>query len=73
MIANRFLSRPQWESKLRKAGAIPLEGAGPLNTAEWWRVPGKSPFTVPIEDDQSCEFWALQRICRLQTGKHLWW
>jgi hypothetical protein len=62
MIGDKFLSRSKWEKKLRSIGAIPLDRKGKLNTAEWWRVPGKPPFTVPIEDDGKCEFWAIQRI-----------
>ena len=54
-----------WAAKLRRWGCEPLAGKGPLNTAEWWMGP-KGPFTVPIEgEDDRCEFWALQKICRL--------
>lgn len=63
MIANRLLSRPEWEAKLRRWHCEPLQGKGPLNTAEWWKGHG-GPFTVPVEGDDQCEFWALQRICR---------
>lgn len=41
-----------------------MEGKGPLNTAEWW-IGREGPFTVPIEGEDQCEFWALQRICDL--------
>ena len=63
MIANRLLTRDEWEAKLRQWHCRPMKGKGPLNTAEWWVGP-KGPFTVPIEgEDDRCEFWALQRIC----------
>jgi len=62
MIANRLLSRSEWEAKLRRWGCAPLDGAGPLNTAEWWRGP-KYPFTVPVDDEGYCEFWAIKRLC----------
>lgn len=40
------------ERKLREISAEPLINATSLNTAaEWWRVPGRFPFTVPIELD----------------------
>jgi hypothetical protein len=68
VIRDKFLSRSQWEKKLRDIGAEPLAGKGPLNTAEWWRVPDKTPFTVPIEDDGRCDFWAIHRICKEQGG-----
>ena len=65
MIANRLLSRKEWEAKLRRWKCKPLEGKGQLNTAEWWIGTQGGPFTVPVEgDDDRCEFWALQRICR---------
>lgn len=68
MIANRLLSRDDWDAKLRRWDCQPLEGKGPLNTAEWWL--GKiGPFTVPIEGDDQCEFWALQRLCQIH-GRH---
>jgi hypothetical protein len=66
MLGTKFLSRPQWERKLKKIGAEPVQGATALNSAEWWRVPGKLPFVVPVEDDGSCEYWAIQRICKDQ-------
>jgi hypothetical protein len=65
VIANRLLSREEWEAKLRRWHCRPLEGKGPLNTAEWWIGSKGGLFTVPIEgEDDRCEFWALQRICR---------
>lgn len=64
----RFLSRSQWEKILRGVGAQPLQGKGALNSAEWWHVPGKPPFTVPIEDETGrCDFWAIQKL-REQLG-----
>ena len=65
MIRGRFLSRVEWEAKLRRWGCAPLDGKGPLNTAEWWLGPTKHPFTVPIEgDEDACDFWAIQHLCR---------
>ena len=49
MIAVRMFSREHWEHALRELGCQPLEGLGPLNTAEWWRAPWSFVFTVPIE------------------------
>ena len=63
MLFGRYLSRAQWEKKLRAHGAEPLSGKGRLNTAEWWRVPGRAPFTVPIEGAGRAEFWAIQKLC----------
>ena len=60
---SRYVRRAQWEAKLRRRGCVPLEGKGPLNTAEWWRAPSGPPFTVPIEPDGRCEYWALQKLC----------
>ena len=72
MLFGRYLSRPQWEKKLRAAtGAEPLEGKTGLNTAEWWRTPGRPPFTVPTEPDGRIEFWAFQRICQAQGAPPL--
>jgi len=52
LIALRFVSREEWEAELRRLGCKPLEGKGPLNTAEWWRMPWwPHIFTVPIEAD----------------------
>jgi hypothetical protein len=62
MIAVRFLHRTEWEGKLRKYKCEPLSGKGPLNTAEWWKAPWGSPFTVPIEADGRCDEWAIQRV-----------
>jgi hypothetical protein len=69
MLRGRFLSRPQWEKKLKGIGAEPLEGLTPLNSSVWWRVPGRSPFTVPVELDGRAEFWAIQKIITQQTGR----
>lgn len=72
MIPGRFLHRSQWEKRLRDAGAVPAEGLGRLNTAEWWRVPGKPPFTVPVEDEAGrCDFWAIQKLCEQIAGPRL--
>lgn len=52
MIAVRYVHREEWERELRRYGCKPLEGKGPLNTAEWWRMPWQPyPFTVPCESD----------------------
>lgn len=52
MIALRFLPRAEWEAELRYYRCKPLEGKGPLNTAEWWRMEWYPHiFTVPIEAD----------------------
>lgn len=61
MIRDKFLPRPEWEAKLKRWGCTPLAGLGKLNTAEWWKGP-RGVFTVPIEADGSCDFWAIQRI-----------
>jgi hypothetical protein len=63
VIANRLLNRAEWEAKLRLWKCKPLEGKGLLNTAEWWIGVRGGPFTVPVEGDDQCEFWALHRIC----------
>lgn len=57
----RFLSRAEWEAKLRRMGCRPLEGLGPLNSAEWWKGP-RGVFVVPVEDDGTCDFWRIARI-----------
>jgi|GEM_PF-3833449 len=68
MIRGKFLSRSEWEKRLRSIGAEPLGGKGGLNTAEWWRLDGNL-FTVPIEDDgETCDFWAVQKLCEQMTG-----
>lgn len=65
----RFLSRLQWEAKLRRWGCEPLEGKTKLNTAEFWRpASGGYPFTVPVEKDGSCDFWAIWKLCE-QFGR----
>jgi hypothetical protein len=59
----RFLSRAEWEAKLRSYGCRPLQGEGKLNTAELWLTPwGSYPFTVPVESDGRCDQIAFQRI-----------
>lgn len=66
MIATRLLARSEWEAKLKRWDCEPLTGGGTNNTgAEWWRrrKSGGYPFTVPIESDGSCEFWAIKRLC----------
>ena len=62
MIAVRLLPRETWEARLKRYKCKPLEGKGQLNTAEWWQMPWGTPFPVPIEDDASCEEWALQKV-----------
>ena len=62
MIAVRFLHRDEWEIRLRDYGCEPLEGKGRLNTAEWWRMPWGTPFTVPIEEDGRCDEWAIHKL-----------
>lgn len=63
-MIEKFLPRATWEAKLRRRGCKPLEGAGKLNTAEFWQGPNRGyPLSVPVEDDGTCEFWALQRVC----------
>ena len=64
MLSGALLEREIWEGKLRRLGAEPLAGKTALNTAEWWMKPGLHPFTVPVEDDGRCEFWAIERLCR---------
>ncbi len=44
-----------------------MDGKG-LNTAEWW-IGINGPFTVPVEGNDQCEFWALHRIC-LANGQN---
>jgi hypothetical protein len=69
MIANRLLSRAEWEAKLRNFGCEPLSGKGPDNAGEWWHLPGRYPFKVPVEDDEGrCESWALTKLI-LDLGK----
>jgi hypothetical protein len=70
MIGSRFIPRAVWEPKLRALGCVPLEGTGRLNTAEWWRQESGYPFTVPVEQDGSCDFWAFQKL-RQQLGHNL--
>jgi hypothetical protein len=51
---HRLFDRSQWEEILRDFHARPLEGKGPLNTAEWWRAPWGRPFVVPIDEAGRC-------------------
>jgi hypothetical protein len=62
------LPRHQWEEKLRRGGCAPLEGKGRLNTAEWWKGP-RGVFTVPVEEDGTCDFWAIQRWANWHAGR----
>jgi hypothetical protein len=63
VIAVFMLPREAWEKKLRAKHNKPLEGRGPLNTAEWWITPWKHVFTVPIEtEDERCDMWAIERL-----------
>jgi hypothetical protein len=71
MLPGRFVDRPTWERMLRELGAEPLAGKAPLNTAEWWRRPGHPPFTLPVEDDGKCDFWAFRRIYEAQGERPL--
>ena len=57
----RFLPRHQWEAKLRRMDCAPLEGLTKLNTAEWWKGP-RGVFTVPVETDGTCDFWAIAKL-----------
>ena len=68
-MLRRRVARALWEAKLRSLGAEPLSGRGRLNSAEWWRRPGRPPFTVPLEEDGECDFWALQKIIHQQGGR----
>lgn len=65
MIRSRFLDRDEWEAKLRRWGCEPAPQFGFLDTAEFWLGPNGMPFTVPCEDDGSCDFWAVREICVL--------
>ncbi len=64
MIALRRFPREEWEGVLRSYGCEPLEGVGPLNTAEWWRFPWEPhvPFTVPVDEDGYADPWGFQRL-----------
>jgi hypothetical protein len=62
MIRSKFLSRAEWEHKLRSVNAHPLEGATKLNTAEWWKRVGGAPFPVPVEPNGDADYWAIQRL-----------
>lgn len=71
MLRGRWLDRPVWERMLRSLGAEPLAGLTPLNTAEWWRIPGRAPFTVPVDETGRCDFWAFRRLYEAQGGSPL--
>jgi hypothetical protein len=62
MIAVRRLSRDEWKERLERYKFRPLDGKGLLNTAEWWQAPWGYPFTVPVEDDDTCDIWALEKL-----------
>lgn len=63
MIAPRWLPREEWEARLRNHSSKPIEGKGPLNTAEWWVTDWGFLFTVPIEGaDQRCGEMELGRL-----------
>jgi hypothetical protein len=63
MSAVRLLSRTEVEAKLRSYGCKPLEGAGPLNTADWWRWPwGGAPFLLPLDSNGMIDEWAFRRL-----------
>jgi hypothetical protein len=62
MIAVRFLHREEWEPRLRRHGYKPLDGKGPLNTADWWITPSGRVFTVPCEEGGRCDEWAINKL-----------
>jgi hypothetical protein len=63
VIAVRFISRAQVEARLRSYDCSPLEGKGPLNTANWWRWPwGGPPFVLPLDEGGVMDEWAFQRL-----------
>jgi hypothetical protein len=50
MNAVSLVPPEEWKEALRDYGCKPLEGKGPLNTAEWWQMPwGGYPFIVPVD------------------------
>ena len=65
MIRSRFLDRDEWEAKLKRWGCEPAPKFVSLSTAEIWLGKDGMPFTVPCEDDETCDFWAIQEICTL--------
>ena len=68
-MAFKRISRGEWERELCRYGCRPLEGTTKLNTAEWWRWPwGAYPFTVPVDEDGYCDYWAYQRILADMAG-----
>lgn len=63
MIAARLLSRAEWEDELRYYGCNPLDGKGPLNTAELWQMPWQRwPFTVPLEAGDKMHMATMDRL-----------
>jgi hypothetical protein len=62
MIAPRFLSRAEWESRLRYYKCKKVTGLGRLNTGEWWRARWNFLFTIPIEDDGRCHEGEFQKL-----------
>ncbi len=66
MIAARLLPREAWEARLRLLGCRPLEGLGPLNTAEFWITDWEFLFTVPVEGpDDRCGEAELGRLVEM--------
>ena len=64
MIAVRPIYIGDVEAKLRAYGCKPLDGKGPLNTANWWRWPwGGPPFTLPLPDGHGhIDEWAYRQL-----------
>ncbi len=63
MNAVSLVPPEEWKEALRDYGCKPLEGKGPLNTAEWWQMPwGGYPFIVPVDDEGRCDRWAPNRL-----------
>lgn len=62
MISLRFLPRAHWEPRLRYYRSKPLDGLGPLNTAEWWTTEWGFLFTVPVEEAGCCHEEAFRRL-----------
>lgn len=63
MIAVRLYPREAWEAILREIPSRPLEGKGPLNTAEWWVTEWGFLFTVPVEGpDDRCDEMSLRQL-----------
>lgn len=63
MISSRLLARAEWEEELRYYGCAPLEGKGPLNTAELWQMPWQGwPFTVALEVGDKVSMSEMDRL-----------